>query len=139
MAKKPASKGAIKDKGDNMMTTSAMSSQVTKVAKLDPLPLLPSRRMMLEDKRGPIDGPEISVNKGNDQLMSFNEIAEGSISTIKKGTLWQQQNFTKFHQRLFNRWKKRYFILTTHYLVCFSKSSSKLGRSEMGKFLYKVS
>lgn len=62
-----------------------------------------------------------------------------NIFTIKKGILWQQQNYDRFHQRLFSRWKKRYFILTTDYLVCFKRSSAKVGRSEMGKFLYKVS
>lgn len=62
-----------------------------------------------------------------------------NISTIKKGVLWQQQHYEKFHQRLFSRWKKRYFILTTDYLVCFKRSSSKVGCSEMGQFLYKVS
>lgn len=56
-----------------------------------------------------------------------------NVSTIKKGVLWQHQ------QGLFNRWKKRYFILTTDYLVCFKRSTPKVGRSEMGKFLYKVS
>lgn len=67
------------------------------------------------------------------------ELENISSSTSKKGVLWQQQNYDKFHQRLFSRWKKRYFILTTDYLVCFKRSTSKVGRSEMGKFLYKVS
>lgn len=73
--------------------------------------------------------------------MENNSICQAidSSSTIKKGILWQQQSFDKFHQRIFNRWKKRYFILTTDYLVCFKRSSPKVGRSEMGKFLYKVS
>lgn len=61
------------------------------------------------------------------------------VFTVKKGVLWQQQNHAKFHQRLFSRWKKRYFILTTDYLVCFKRSTSRVGHSEMGKFLYKVS
>lgn len=65
---------------------------------------------------------------------------EGDNSfTVKKGVLWQQQNYEKLHQRLFSRWKKRFFILTTGYLVCFKRSTCKVGRSEMGKFLYKVS
>lgn len=64
---------------------------------------------------------------------------EENIFTVKKGVLWQQQQYDKFHQRLFSRWKKRYFILTTDYLVCFKRSTPKVGRSEMGKFLYKVS
>lgn len=79
------------------------------------------------------DGPRKLDSSGGGTSTSEN------ISTIKKGVLWQQQNYDKFHQRLFSRWKKRYFILTTDYLVCFKRSSSKVGRSEMGKFLYKVS
>lgn len=62
-----------------------------------------------------------------------------NMFTVKKGVLWQQQSYDKFHQRIFSRWKKRYFILTTDYLVCFKRISPKVGRSEMGKFLYKVS
>lgn len=61
------------------------------------------------------------------------------VFTVKKGVLWQQQNHEKFTQRLFSRWKKRYFILTTDYLVCFKRSSARVGHSEMGRFLYKVS
>lgn len=70
---------------------------------------------------------------------NFSVGSESSISTVKKGVLWQQQQFEKFHQRIFSRWKKRYFILTTDYLVCFKRSPSKVGHSKMGKFLYKVS
>lgn len=65
--------------------------------------------------------------------------SSADMVTIKKGVLWQQHDHDKFHQRLFSRWKKRFFILTTDYLVCFKRSKSKVGRSEMGKFLYKVS
>lgn len=58
-----------------------------------------------------------------------------NMFTIKKGILMQQMN----QRRLFGRWKKRYFILTTDYLVCFKRSASKVGHSEMGRYLYKVS
>lgn len=71
-------------------------------------------------------------------LGAFEGESDNSL-TVKKGVLWQQQNYDKFHQRLFSRWKKRFFILTTGYLVCFKRSTCKVGRSEMGKFLYKVS
>lgn len=71
-------------------------------------------------------------------LGAFESEADNSL-TVKKGVLWQQQNYDKFHQRLFSRWKKRFFILTTGYLVCFKRSTCKVGHSEMGKFLYKVS
>lgn len=52
--------------------------------------------------------------------------------TLKKGTLWQQKD------KFFSRWKERFFILTSDYLACFKKAS-KIGISEMGGFLYKVS
>lgn len=60
-----------------------------------------------------------------------NNIASSQMNmfTVKKGVLWQQQNHNKFRQKLFSRWKKRYFILTTDYLVCFKRSTSKVGRS----------
>ncbi|CAG2164205.1 unnamed protein product [Oppiella nova] len=52
-------------------------------------------------------------------------------STIKKGLLWQQRD------RFFSRWKERYFVLTKDYLSCFKKGS-KVGMSEMGSFMYKL-
>ena len=54
-----------------------------------------------------------------------------SKSTVKKGLLWQQRD------KLFSQWKERYFILTTDYLQCFKKGSSKV--TEMGEFIFKVS
>jgi len=51
-------------------------------------------------------------------------------ATLKKGLLWVQRD------KLFSRWKERYFVLTADYLNCFKKGSSRI--SEMGEFLYKV-
>ena len=51
--------------------------------------------------------------------------------TLRKGLLWTQRD------KLFSRWKERYFVLTKDYLNCFKRGSSKI--SEMGEFLYKVS
>lgn len=67
------------------------------------------------------------------------KILPDNPTTVKKGVLWQHQSPAKFHQRLFNKWAKRYFILTLDYLNCFKRAAIKVGRSEMGKFLYKVS
>ena len=53
-----------------------------------------------------------------------------SKSTVKKGLLWQQRD------KIFSQWKERYFILTTDYLQCFKKGSSKV--TEMGEFIFKV-
>ena len=44
--------------------------------------------------------------------------------------MWTQRD------KLFSRWKERYFVLTREYLNCFKKGTSRI--SEMGEFLYKV-
>ncbi len=48
----------------------------------------------------------------------------------KKGLLWQQRD------KLFSRWKERYFILTKDYFNCFKRTTSKM--TEMGTFIFKV-
>lgn len=89
-----------------------------------------NQRTDIDLKGEPAHAYDVGLNFGS---------GSDTCSTIKKGVLWQQQSYEKFHQRLFNRWKKRYFLLTTDYLVCFKRSLPKVGRSEMGQFLYKVS
>ena len=49
---------------------------------------------------------------------------------FKKGLLWQQRD------KLFSRWKERYFFLTKDYFHCFKKASSRI--TEMGGFIFKV-
>ncbi|XP_040581739.1 uncharacterized protein [Lepeophtheirus salmonis] len=52
-------------------------------------------------------------------------------TTLKKGLLWQQKD------KIFSRWKERFFILTKDYLQCFKKeTNSRL--SEMGGFIFKL-
>ncbi|XP_039449459.1 homeobox protein 2 isoform X1 [Culex pipiens pallens] len=53
---------------------------------------------------------------------------------IKRGLLWQQRD------RLFSRWKERYFILTRDYLNCFKRSSGSASEkiSDMGQFIFKI-
>ena len=58
------------------------------------------------------------------------EVCDGETSSIKKGLLWQQRD------KLFSRWKERYFILTRDLLQCFKKETSKI--TEMGGFIFKV-
>uniref|UniRef100_A0A182XND4 PH domain-containing protein n=1 Tax=Anopheles quadriannulatus TaxID=34691 RepID=A0A182XND4_ANOQN len=54
---------------------------------------------------------------------------------IKRGLLWQQRD------RLFSRWKERYFILTRDYLNCFKRATGSASEkiSDMGQFIFKVS
>ena len=52
-------------------------------------------------------------------------------ASFKKGLLWQQRD------KLFSRWKERYFILTKDYFHCFKKAgTSRI--TEMGGFIFKV-
>ncbi len=53
-----------------------------------------------------------------------------SDGSFKKGLLWQQRD------KLFSRWKERYFILTKDYFHCFKKATSRI--TEMGGFIFKV-
>eukprot|EP00090_Calanus_glacialis_P046859 TRINITY_DN9410_c0_g1_i1.p1 TRINITY_DN9410_c0_g1~~TRINITY_DN9410_c0_g1_i1.p1 ORF type:complete len:511 (+),score=78.07 TRINITY_DN9410_c0_g1_i1:106-1533(+) len=60
---------------------------------------------------------------------SEHDLTKG-LSAVKKGILWQQRD------KLFSRWKERFFILTDDYFHCFKKGSSKL--TEMGEYIFKV-
>ncbi|TRY72732.1 hypothetical protein TCAL_00263 [Tigriopus californicus] len=51
-------------------------------------------------------------------------------TTICKGLMWQQRD------KIFSRWKERFFILTQDYLQCFKKGSSRM--TEMGGFIFKL-
>ena len=53
-----------------------------------------------------------------------------SACTLRKGLLWQQRD------KIFSRWKERFFVLTPDYLNCFKRGTSRM--SEMGEFLFKV-
>jgi hypothetical protein len=61
----------------------------------------------------------------------------GDPPAVKKGILVQQR------EKLWSRWKERYFILTRDYLNCFRRTTSVhrsgVRLSEMGNFIYKVS
>ena len=55
----------------------------------------------------------------------------GNVSSqLKKGILWQQRD------KIFSRWKERFFVLTKDYLQCFKKGTSRI--TEMGGFIYGI-
>ncbi|CAL4125443.1 unnamed protein product [Meganyctiphanes norvegica] len=60
------------------------------------------------------------------------DMEEGMIcvAALRKGVLLQARD------RLFSRWKERYFVLTRDYLSCFRRGTTKY--SEMGPFIFKV-
>ena len=51
-------------------------------------------------------------------------------ATLLKGVLWLQR------EKVFSRWKERFFVLTKDYLQCFKKSTSMI--TEMGGFVFRV-
>lgn len=51
-------------------------------------------------------------------------------SQLRKGILWQQRD------KIFSRWKERFFVLTKDYLQCFKKGTSRI--TEMGGFIYGI-
>merc|ERR1711962_873419 len=53
-----------------------------------------------------------------------------ATSQLKKGILWQQRD------KIFSRWKERFFVLTKDYLQCFKKGTSRI--TEMGGFIYGI-
>ena len=53
-----------------------------------------------------------------------------SETTVRKGVLWQQRD------KVFSRWKERFFILTPDYLQGFKKSSNAM--TEMGRFIFRL-
>ena len=71
------------------------------------------------------------MNWNSFQQASEDEGQSDTKQVVRKGIIWHQRD------RLFSRWKERFFILTADYFHCFKKDCSKL--SEMGEFLFKVS
>ena len=66
------------------------------------------------------------------EYMNFNAFF---VFFIFPGVLWQQRD------KVFSRWKERYFVLTSDYLQCFKKSSPSVmhsAASEMGRFIFKL-
>ena len=61
-------------------------------------------------------------------ISGLNEEALNSSAQVKKGILWQQRD------KIFSRWKERFFVLTNDYLQCYKKGSSRI--TEMGGFIY---
>lgn len=78
----------------------------------------------------------VKANLENEDGGSKEDILEeeSKATPIRKGLLWQQRD------KLFSQWKERYFILTSDYLQCFKKGSSKTQEHSllMGEFIFKI-
>jgi len=57
-------------------------------------------------------------------------LVNNDSTAIRKGVLWQQRD------KVFSRWKERFFLLTQDYIQAFKKSTNQM--SEMGRFLFKI-
>ncbi|XP_037813425.1 probable serine/threonine-protein kinase DDB_G0278665 isoform X3 [Lucilia sericata] len=81
------------------------------------------------------DSLERAILDPNKQSLLAGRVPVSSMTgPIKRGLLWQQRD------RLFSRWKERYFILTRDYLHCFKRASGSANdrASDMGQFIFKV-
>lgn len=90
------------------------------------------RAMLRHDEGTNREGHDIIRAGYTQSLLSTNNYGKESTHAIKRGLLWQQRD------KLFSRWKERYFILTRDYLHCFRRASGADRISEMGQFLFKV-
>jgi len=72
----------------------------------------------------------LNSSSASNGALAENPIQEGDDGVLKKGLLWQQRD------KLFSRWKERYFILTKDYFHCFKKATSRI--TEMGGFIFKL-
>lgn len=78
----------------------------------------------------PQSGEPVTAVNGPSLSSSTIPAASSSGVPLRKGLMWQQRD------RIFSRWKERYFVLTRDYLQCFKKGSSRI--SEMGGFIFKI-
>ncbi len=74
--------------------------------------------------------PSLYPNPTSTSIMSASSLASVTSVAQRKGLLWQQRD------KLFSRWKERYFILTKEYFHCFKKGTSRM--TEMGGFIFKL-
>ena len=68
-------------------------------------------------------------------LMTLKQSAKTYSFLTLPGLLWQQRD------KVFSRWKERYFVLTSDYLQCFKKATPSVmhsAASEMGRFIFKL-
>uniref|UniRef100_A0A1I8NGH5 PH domain-containing protein n=1 Tax=Musca domestica TaxID=7370 RepID=A0A1I8NGH5_MUSDO len=81
------------------------------------------------------DSLERSILDPKQSLLAGRIPVASMTGPIKRGLLWQQRD------RLFSRWKERYFVLTRDYLHCFKRASGSANEraSDMGQFIFKVS
>ena len=75
------------------------------------------------------DDPDIYGSSAEDPTLLLSS-GIANDANIKKGLLWQQKD------KIFSRWKERFFILTKDYFHCFKKGNTRL--TEMGGFIFKV-
>ncbi|KAF5290784.1 hypothetical protein FQA39_LY14627 [Lamprigera yunnana] len=110
--------------------TSGRASAVPGI--LDSPTLARVERAMLRHEEGVHREVALFQRQAFTQSLLPSNYGKDSVHAIKKGLLWQQRD------KLFSRWKERYFILTRDYLHCFRRASGSDRISEMGQFLFKI-
>ncbi|KAL7632500.1 UNVERIFIED_CONTAM: hypothetical protein RMT77_017163 [Armadillidium vulgare] len=103
---------------DNLILTPSLIDVEARLANTPPHVLIRSISSLSQQSIRPRT-PDPESNEG-----------VGGVPAMRKGILLQARD------RLFSRWKERYFVLTKDYLACFRRGTTKY--SEMGSFIFKV-
>ncbi|XP_037813423.1 uncharacterized protein LOC119604710 isoform X1 [Lucilia sericata] len=112
-------------------STTTLCAQKTDSAVTGKSIIFPDKTVSLKDT---MCAHQVFTRPDMQSLLAGRVPVSSMTGPIKRGLLWQQRD------RLFSRWKERYFILTRDYLHCFKRASGSANdrASDMGQFIFKV-
>ncbi|KAM8715005.1 hypothetical protein ACLKA7_002108 [Drosophila subpalustris] len=127
--------------GTTTTATTASSTTTTTLTAINggaPRGTLPGKCILFPDKTSSLKSSmytqQVYFRPDMQSLLAGRIPVASMTGPIKRGLLWQQRD------RLFSRWKERYFVLTRDYLHCFKRASGSANEraSDMGQFIFKV-
>ncbi|XP_073823817.1 uncharacterized protein isoform X2 [Musca autumnalis] len=112
-------------------STTTLCAQKTDITSTGKSIIFPDRTASLKDS---LCAQQVFSRPDMQSLLAGRIPVASMTGPIKRGLLWQQRD------RLFSRWKERYFVLTRDYLHCFKRASGSANEraSDMGQFIFKV-
>ncbi|XP_075149381.1 uncharacterized protein LOC142223386 isoform X2 [Haematobia irritans] len=112
-------------------STTTLCAQKTDITTTGKSIIFPDKTASLKDS---LCAQQVFSRPDMQSLLAGRIPVASMTGPIKRGLLWQQRD------RLFSRWKERYFVLTRDYLHCFKRASGSANEraSDMGQFIFKV-
>uniref|UniRef100_A0A1I8PJK4 PH domain-containing protein n=1 Tax=Stomoxys calcitrans TaxID=35570 RepID=A0A1I8PJK4_STOCA len=112
-------------------STTTLCAQKTDITTTGKSIIFPDKTASLKDS---LRAQQVFSRPDMQSLLAGRIPVASMTGPIKRGLLWQQRD------RLFSRWKERYFVLTRDYLHCFKRASGSANEraSDMGQFIFKV-